>query len=108
MKTNMELLKSEVKKCIYEENSFSLVNISESLIQSGKELLKDVFNNGMLNLNALYKNFIDDCYEHYHEIQSHQIKERNLGNGSLLLEMQAFNKYTEVVRAYSIELRETA
>lgn len=108
LKKTIEIEHNIIQKCIYEEKTFSLVSISESLIQNEKALFRDAINNGVFNLNALYKNFIDDNYQYYQEVQSHNIEEQSLDNGSILLQMKAFNNQTEVVKAYAIELKQTA
>lgn len=98
----MNDIEIKVKKCVYKEDVYSLVAISQELL--GHYILTNAINNGVLNFNAVYKNFIDDNFEHDIHVQDHQITEAMLDNGSLYLCMSSLDENQKVLRSHCVEL----
>ncbi|BBW98900.1 hypothetical protein [Geobacillus subterraneus] len=66
-----------IERCIYEGEEIHLVSIDVHWF--GQDFFWDAVRCGVLNLNALYKNFEDHCYQyHFERIQevglSHQTR----------------------------------
>lgn len=98
----MEAIKDQVNICIYKEDAYQLIALGEDLI--GTYNLTDAICNGVLNINALYKNFIDDNFEHHAEVQEHDMPEIFLEKDVLLITMCALDKNSEVLQSHSITL----
>ncbi|PLS18829.1 hypothetical protein CVD28_00055 [Bacillus sp. M6-12] len=95
--------KIDINTCIYKEDKYFLIDIGKELV--GHYILSNAICNGVLNLNALYKNFIDDNFEYDTNVQDHQIEEIPLENGSTQLVMLALDQNHRVIRSHTIELK---
>jgi hypothetical protein len=95
--------KIEVKKCIYDEKEYSFVDISKELI--GTSLLKDAMYNGVLNINALYKNFIDDSFEHDSEVEDTRLEETFFDDDTCCITFYSLDGNGKKIRSYYIKIR---
>jgi hypothetical protein len=98
----MDDIEIKVEKCVYKDDIYSLVEISKELL--GTYILSNAIYNGVLNLNALYKNFIDDNFEHDVQVQDHQITETLLDNGSLYLCMSSLDENKKILSSHCVEI----
>ncbi|WCK57601.1 hypothetical protein PP175_26410 (plasmid) [Aneurinibacillus sp. Ricciae_BoGa-3] len=92
-----------IHSCIYQDNRYQLKAFPHSLMNN--TLLRDVICNGVLNLNALYKNFIDDNYEFHQEVSHHQVNEWLDENGILHLEITTLDSHVVRIARHSLQLK---
>ena len=93
----------EIKTCVYQEDYFYLVEIGEEIADS-KLFAKAVYGD-VLNINALYKHFIDDNFEHHQEVEDHFIQEIAGEQGLLHISMGSLDSEGNVLKTHRITVR---
>lgn len=92
-----------IQTCVYQEKKYTLLKIEKELLNCN--LLKKAVHNQILNINALYKNFIDDNFEHKRSVEDHFIQETSLENGVTKLTMCSIDKQGSILKSHSIMIK---
>lgn len=93
----------EIETCVYQEDYFHLVKISQVIAES-KLFVKAVYGS-VLNINALYKHFVDDNFEHHQEVEDHFIQEVLGKEGMLHISMGSLDEEGNVLKEHQIVLQ---
>lgn len=93
----------EIKTCVYRDDYFYLVDVSGEMAESNlfaKAVYADV-----LNINALYKYFVDDNFEYHHEVQDHFIQEKMDEQGNIHISMGSLDASGKKLKTHYLTLR---
>lgn len=92
-----------IETCVYQEDYFHLVDISREIAEShlfAKAVYADV-----LNINALFKHFVDDNFEHHHEVQDHFIHEAVGERGLLHISMGSLDDSGKTLKSHKLIIK---
>jgi hypothetical protein len=92
-----------IKTCIYKEEEYTLLDVNKELTES--KLFSDAVYNGVLNINALYKHFIDDNFQYNPKVQDHYIQESTGEGDCLHLSIGSLDDEGNVLRSHYVKIQ---